>query len=340
MYLSSALFYTVYVVKVQNISHYNMFPLLLGLRVLGPSGPLTLEPGGSVMIPCYVEAPISLEDLKVEWKRTDSETLVHLFQDGESRPESQDPAYSGRASFFTEEVQHGNFSLLLTNLTTKDAGVYNCSVYRQQETGQTSVKLEYLIVTGGHAVFLYTHDNVTLHCAVASSILPEKLEEVTWKKVGQETTLLIFQEGAIETGFTHERFKDRVEFFGPEEILNGDFSLKMKDVQMEDEGLYRCDVHSGKLSAYTTVEILHLGFSPIHYVMLFLWGCTCLCGLLLVFGCIPCTLCKGPVIIQHVLVFCPNILMFVAFILWGVLEGNCFIYVCFNMINNYFRFNR
>ncbi|KAI4872823.1 hypothetical protein NFI96_020813 [Prochilodus magdalenae] len=227
-----------------------------GLHVLGPSGPLTLEPGGSVMLPCYVEAPISLEGLEVEWMRTDSETLVHLFQDGESRPESQNQAYSGRASFFTEEVQRGNFSLLLTNLTTKDAGDYKCSVYRQQETGQILMTLEYLIVTGGHAEFLYTRGNLTLNCAVASTI---PTEEVTWKKVDQETVVLVFQEGVIETGFTHERFRERVEFFGPKEILNGNFSLRLKDVRMEDKGLYRCEVSAGKLSAHTTVEILHLG---------------------------------------------------------------------------------
>ncbi|XP_037399831.1 butyrophilin subfamily 2 member A2-like [Pygocentrus nattereri] len=113
-----------------------------GLHVVGPSGPLTVELGGSVMLPCYVETPIPLEELEVEWKRADSEALVHLFQDGESRPEAQDQAYSGRASFFTEEVERGNFSLLLTNLTTKDAGVYNCFVYSQQETGQTSVEIK------------------------------------------------------------------------------------------------------------------------------------------------------------------------------------------------------
>ncbi|KAI4881558.1 hypothetical protein NFI96_032698 [Prochilodus magdalenae] len=324
-----------------NVSHSMHFDSVAGLHVLGPSGPLTLEPGGSVMLPCYVEAPISLEGLEVEWRRTDSETLVHLFQDGESQPESQDLAFSGRASFFSEEVQHGNFSLLLTNLTTKDAGDYKCSVYRQQETGQTLMTLECLIVTGGNATFRYTHGNVTLNCTVASHIPAEELEEVAWKKVDQETIVLVFQEGVIETGFTHKRFKDRVEFFGPEEILNGNFSLRLKDVRMEDEGLYRCEVFAGKLAAHATVEILHLGFSPIHYVMLFLWGCTCLCGLLLVLGCIPYTFCKGPgnatVSIQHVLVFCPNILMFVAFILWGVLEGNYFVFVlmCLVIISDF-----
>ncbi|XP_036427738.1 butyrophilin-like protein 2 [Colossoma macropomum] len=318
---------TVEIHLIKNITHLAVFALLSGLRVLGPSDPLIVELGGSVMLPCYVEAPIPLEELKVEWKRTDSETLVHLFQDGESRPEAQDQAYSGRASFFTEEVKHGNFSLLLTNLTTKDAGVYNCSVYRQQETGQTLVDIEYLIVTGGHAVSAYAREDVTLNCSVDSHIPPKELEKVSWKKVDQDITVLVFQEGEVQTDFTHERFRDRVEFFGPEEIHKGNFSLRIKTLQMEDKGLYRCEVLSGEFSAHTTVEIL-LGkltcFSHIHTAILLLCGFTCLCGCVLLLGCITYTFCKEPgsctEIVQRVLVFCPNILMFVAFVLWGVLN--------------------
>ncbi|XP_036428990.1 uncharacterized protein LOC118809627 isoform X2 [Colossoma macropomum] len=385
-----------------------------GLHVLGPSGPLIVKLGGSVMLPCYVEAPISPEQLEVEWKRTDSDTLVHLFQDGECKPEAQDQAYSGRASFFTEEVKRGNFSLLLTDLVTNDAGVYNCTVYRQQETDQTSVEIEYLIVTGGHAVSAYVHEDFTLSCSVDSHISPEELEVVSWKKVDQDITVLVFQEGEVQTDFTHERFRDRVEFFGPEEIHKGNFSLRIKTLRMEDKGLYRCEVLSGEVSAHTTVEILPLdshippeelevvswkkvdqditvlvfqegevqtdftherfrdrvesfgpeeihkgnfslriktlrmedkglyrcevlsgevsahttveilplGFSHIHNIILVLCIFTCLGGFL---SSILYTFYKEPgsctEIIQHVLVFGPNILMFVAFIIWGVLNG-------------------
>ncbi|XP_036416380.1 uncharacterized protein LOC118800276 [Colossoma macropomum] len=296
-----------------------------GLHVLGPSGPLIVELGGSVMLPCYVEAPIPLEELEVEWKRTDSETLVHLFQDGESKPDAHDQAYSGRASFFTEEVKRGNFSLLLTDLTTKDAGVYNCTVYRQQDTGQASVEIEYLIVTGRHAVSAYAHEDITLSCSVDSLIPPKQLEDVSWKKVDQGITVLVFQNGVIQTDFTHERFRDRVESFGPEEIHKGNFSLRIKTLRMEDKGLYRCEVLSGEFSAHTTVEILPLGFSHMHNMILFLCIFTCLCGSVLFLGSISDTFYKEPgsctVIVQHVLVFGPNILMFVAFILWGVLNG-------------------
>ncbi|KAL6474811.1 hypothetical protein MHYP_G00158510 [Metynnis hypsauchen] len=295
-----------------------------GLHVLGPSGPLIVKLGASVMLPCYVEAPIPLEELEVEWKRTDFETLVHLFQDGEGKPEAQDEAYSGRASFFTEEVKHGNFSLLLTDLVPKDAGVYKCTVYRQQETGQTSVQVEFLVVTGGHAVSAYAREDVTLNCSVDSHIPPERLEKVSWTKVDKDITVLVFQKGEVLEDFTHERFRDRVEFFGPEEIHKGNFSLRLKDLRMEDKGLFRCEVLSGELSANTTVEI-HLGFSHTHNMIVFLCCLTCLCGSVLFLGSILYTFCKElgicTVIIQHVLVFGPNILMFVAFVLWGVLNG-------------------
>ncbi|KAL6474809.1 hypothetical protein MHYP_G00158490 [Metynnis hypsauchen] len=295
-----------------------------GLRVLGPSGPLIVELGGSVMLPCYVEAPIPLEELEVEWKRTDSETLLHLFQDGEGKPEAQNEAYSGRASFFTEEVERGNFSLLLTDLTTNDAGIYNCTVCSQQETGQTSVHIEFLVVTGGHAVSAYAREDVTLNCSVDSHILPELLEKVSWTKVDKDITVLVFQEGEVLENFTQERFRDRVEFFGPEEIHKGNFSLRLKDLRMEDKGLFRCGVLSGELSANTTVEI-HLGLSHTHNMILFLCCLTCLCGSVLFLGSIPYTFCKElgscTVIIQKVLVCGLNILMFVAFVLWGVLNG-------------------
>ncbi|KAL7869896.1 hypothetical protein AOLI_G00138840 [Acnodon oligacanthus] len=297
--------------------------LHLGLRVLGPSDPLIVELGGSVMLPCYVQAPLPLQELEVEWKRTDSGALVHLFQDGEGKSEAQDLAYSGRATFFTEEVERGNFSLLLTNLTAEDAGIYNCSVYSQQATGQKLVDIEFLVVTGGHAVSAYAREDVTLNCSVDSHIPSKELEKVSWTKVDQDITVLVFQEGDVQEEFTHERFRDRVEFFGPEEIHGGNFSLRIKNLRMEDKGLYGCEVLSGKFSDQTTVEI-HLGFSHIHTAILLLCIFTCLCGSVL-FGSITYTLSKEPgvytEIIQHVLVFCPNILMFVAFVLWGVLNG-------------------
>uniref|UniRef100_A0A3B4C2Y5 Ig-like domain-containing protein n=1 Tax=Pygocentrus nattereri TaxID=42514 RepID=A0A3B4C2Y5_PYGNA len=302
--------------------------LLSGLHVLGPSDPLIVELGGSVMLPCYVEAPLPLEELEVEWKGADSGTLVHLFQDGESRPEAQNQAYSGRASFFTEEVERGNFSLLLTNLTTKDAGIYNCSVYSQQETGQTSVEIkeiEYLIVTGGHVVSAYVGEDITMNCSVDSHIPPEKLDEVSWKKVDQQIQVLIFLNGEVQPESTHERYADRVELFSREEIQKGNFSFRLKDLRTEDKGQYICEAFFGEFADNTTVEVQQLGFSSMHT------GILLLCIIAFV---VPVVLgypayvslkrndnSKRALAVQYTLVCCSNIALCLAFILWGVIEG-------------------
>ncbi|KAG7455334.1 hypothetical protein MATL_G00255520 [Megalops atlanticus] len=89
-----------------------------GFSMQGPAaGSTVAQLGGSVLLPCSVDRPLALEEVEVEveWRRTDSETLVHLFQEGESRPESQPERYRERATFFNELIPKGNFSLLLTN---------------------------------------------------------------------------------------------------------------------------------------------------------------------------------------------------------------------------------
>uniref|UniRef100_A0A673GMG8 Ig-like domain-containing protein n=1 Tax=Sinocyclocheilus rhinocerous TaxID=307959 RepID=A0A673GMG8_9TELE len=112
--------------------------------VHGPSGPLVATLGSSVVLPCYVDELLSMEGLEVEWRRTDSETLVHLYQDGESRAESQQQDYHDRAHFFTDQIQHGNFSLRLDNLRAQDEGRYTCKVYSQQESAKMNLELRLL----------------------------------------------------------------------------------------------------------------------------------------------------------------------------------------------------
>ncbi|XP_026066583.1 uncharacterized protein LOC113048870 isoform X2 [Carassius auratus] len=113
-----------------------------GFIVRGPSGPLVALLGSSVVLPCYVDELLVMEVLKVEWKRTDSETLVHLFWFGKSRPEFQEQDYHDRAHFFTDQIQHGNFSLRLDNLRTEDEGEYICRVHRWFDSGETVVQIK------------------------------------------------------------------------------------------------------------------------------------------------------------------------------------------------------
>ncbi|XP_064175865.1 butyrophilin-like protein 2 isoform X5 [Anguilla rostrata] len=220
-----------------------------GFSVQGPAMPLVVQLGASVTLPCSVDTRLPLHELEVQWMREDSGSLVHLFQDGESRPESQSPAYSGRADFLSEEISKGNFSLLLRNVTTEDKGLYKCVVHTVQESNETKVKIdiERLVVTGADLpIFAYAGQDVILNCSVDTHV-PLKELEVEWIKTNGEILVLLFAEGENRPESQHERFRGRAEFFS-EEIPKGNFSLKLRDVKTEDKGEFMCKVHTDRES--------------------------------------------------------------------------------------------
>ncbi|XP_065108707.1 uncharacterized protein [Paramisgurnus dabryanus] len=298
-----------------------------GFTLTGSSGPLVVPLGGSVVLPCSVETPLPLEDLEIDWKRSDKETLIHLYQDGDIRPEAQHQDYHDRAHFFPEDIKHGNFSLLLNNLTAEDEGQYTCKVYSGKEAEETVVEVqsgERLTVSGSnHSISAYEGEDVTLNCSVNSHIKPKEVEEVSWKKrdKDEEILVLLYQDNKTLPEASDDRYRDRVEFF-TDEIHRGNFSLRLKRVRTEDKGLYICRVFTERLSANTTVILEQLGFSGLHIFVLLL--CIAASGSAVIISCLiywkDTSRCVPALKVS--LVICPNICMFIAFIIWGVTEGS------------------
>ncbi|KAK2917127.1 hypothetical protein Q8A67_001501 [Cirrhinus molitorella] len=247
-----------------------------GLTLHGPSGPLVAPLGSSVVLPCYVDKPLPVEDLGVEWRKTDPETLVHMFQDGEIQAEIQDQDYQDRAHFFTDQIQHGNFSLRLDNLRAEDEGQYTCTVHSQEESGETMVEIkvdnvEHLQVSGlSRSISASVGEDVTLSCSIDSHITLEDLE-VSWMKTDEDEDIvvLLYQNNEASPEASDERYTDRVEFF-TDEIPKGNFSLRLKSVRTEDKGVYMCEVFAGGLSGNTTAVLGQLGFSALHIMVLIL----------------------------------------------------------------------
>ncbi|XP_073721052.1 uncharacterized protein [Misgurnus anguillicaudatus] len=254
------------------------------LTLKGSSGPLVVPLGGSVVLPCSVDSLLPLKDLEVDWKRTDTQTLIHLYEGGDIRPEAQHPDYHDRAHFFTEDIKHGNFSLLLNNLKAEDEGQYTCKVYSGQESGETVVEIKHVerfIVSGSSpSISAYVGEDVTLSCSVNSHI--KEIEEVSWKKINKDEYIpvLLYQNNETLSESSDEQYRDRVEFF-TDEIHRGNFSLRLKRVRTEDKGVYICQVFAGQLSANKTVILERLGLSDLHILVLIL--CITACGSALLF---------------------------------------------------------
>ncbi|KAI2666974.1 Butyrophilin-like protein 2 [Labeo rohita] len=146
---------------------------------------------------------------------------------------AQHQDYCDRAHFFTDQIQHGNFSLRLDNLTAEDMGNHTCKIYSKQDSGEAVVQIthaDHLKVSGSnHPLQASVGEDVTLNCSVVSHITPEHTEEVSWKKTDEDKDILVllYQKNETLLGSSDERYRDRVEFFAAE-IPKGNFSLKLK----------------------------------------------------------------------------------------------------------------
>ncbi|XP_048827212.1 uncharacterized protein LOC125704993 isoform X2 [Brienomyrus brachyistius] len=299
-----------------------------GFLLHGSAGPLTARLGGAVLLPCFVDRPLPLEELEVDWRRTDSDTIVHLFQGGQSRPESQGDAYRGRAHFIPQEISKGNFSLLLEGVRTADAGEYKCVVDTEQEHHEIWMEIqeaERLVVTGAdEPVYAHAGEDVTLSCSVDTHVNVTELH-VEWRKTDDDGDImvLLYADGENRPESQDGRYSGRAEFL-TEEIPKGNFSMKLRKVRMEDKGEFRCEVHSDTDSAIITVRIAALGYSSLHWLIL--WLCIAVTPVVLLTGALSVRnledKSKQALLSHWSHVIVPPIMVSTAFILWGVTEGS------------------
>ncbi|KAI5108453.1 hypothetical protein C0J45_2047 [Silurus meridionalis] len=131
------------------------------------------------------------------------------------------------------------------------------ALYLYEDTRRTGP--EHFVVKGAdHAVFAHEGEDVILNCSVDSHVPGSEIEEVTWKKTDgdQDILVLLYQNSEIFPESSHESYRGRVDLF-LSEITKGNFSLKLKEVKMEDKGEFTCEVHTSNMSARTTVVSLH-----------------------------------------------------------------------------------
>ncbi|XP_038586504.1 coxsackievirus and adenovirus receptor-like [Micropterus salmoides] len=102
------------------------FVFLLTLLSPAASDVVRVKPGDNVILPCqagdvFIRA--------VEWSRPDLEPDYVLFhRDGFSVPTHQHPSFKDRVQLVDRELKDGDVSLILKNVSSNDAGTYECRV--------------------------------------------------------------------------------------------------------------------------------------------------------------------------------------------------------------------
>nr|XP_024656097.1 hyaluronan and proteoglycan link protein 1-like [Maylandia zebra] len=92
---------------------------------------ITAESGQDITLPC--RAPNNNNIIVLEWSRADlGEKYVLLLRDELFDPENQHPSFKNRVDLQDRQMKDGDVSLILNNVTTNDAGRYECRVVQRR----------------------------------------------------------------------------------------------------------------------------------------------------------------------------------------------------------------
>uniref|UniRef100_A0AAZ1XUZ0 Ig-like domain-containing protein n=1 Tax=Oreochromis aureus TaxID=47969 RepID=A0AAZ1XUZ0_OREAU len=192
----------------------------------------------------------------VEWKRTDLlPEYVLWYQDGQFAPANQHPSFKNRVDLQDREMKDGDVSLILKDVTINDAGTYVCSVLTESTGSLTLISIVYLSVPPDPKIIpAVPGQNVTLTCRAPNN----KTRVVKWSRADLgDKHVLLYQDDQFVPANQHPSFKDRVDL-QDRQMKDGDVSLILKDVTINDAGTYECHIYMEETHSLKILSIIYL----------------------------------------------------------------------------------
>uniref|UniRef100_A0A8C4DUN7 Ig-like domain-containing protein n=1 Tax=Dicentrarchus labrax TaxID=13489 RepID=A0A8C4DUN7_DICLA len=139
--------------------------------------PIVALAGDDVILPCYLDPPISASSETVVWTKPGLDPkYIHFHRDGRLIYDNQNPSYNFRTRLFVDELQNGNVSMKIFNAKISDAGKYFCILESMLE--EASIQLTVgVISTPITEVILHNFKDIVLRCE-SKGWYPEP--EVVW----------------------------------------------------------------------------------------------------------------------------------------------------------------
>uniref|UniRef100_A0AAX7T8N4 Ig-like domain-containing protein n=1 Tax=Astatotilapia calliptera TaxID=8154 RepID=A0AAX7T8N4_ASTCA len=197
---------------------------------------ITAESGQNVTLTC--QAP-NYKILVVKWSRADLEDeYVLLYQDSRFYPDNQHPSFKKRVDLQDRQMKDGDVSLILKDVNTADSGTYECRVFIEETRSWKKSIILHLIVDppDQKTITAESGQDVILPCRAPNN----NIFTLEWERADLKSGNVLFRVGCdIILDDQHPSFKNRVDL-QDKEMKDGDVSLILKDVTINDAGTYEC----------------------------------------------------------------------------------------------------
>ncbi|XP_072312042.1 uncharacterized protein [Eucyclogobius newberryi] len=214
------------------------------------AGSVSLEAhsGSEVVLTCSAPPGTDLEDVVLEWTRSDLERdYMFLYRDGRPYLVYQHPRFRSRVELKDPTLQSGDLSITLRGLTKQDSGRYECHV-----VGHSHVRKRSLYNTKP----IRTIDLTVRDPEPPKAPEPETIQAFPGKDVvlpippvnfavtsvmlkrADDPEQFVFLHGMGHPHHQNPQYDGRVHFKSQDQTEVQDLSLILRDVQPSDNGTY------------------------------------------------------------------------------------------------------
>ncbi|XP_059497314.1 CD276 antigen homolog isoform X2 [Stegostoma tigrinum] len=118
------------------ISQRVLFVLLTVISAISGDCPVPASGflGEQVVLPCTYKRIVPVSNLLVIWGISEHE-ILWKFIDGNNDLTDQHPRFRNRTDLFSDQLEQGNWSLLISDLRESDQDEYKCYIYKRAAVG-------------------------------------------------------------------------------------------------------------------------------------------------------------------------------------------------------------